>query len=464
MRAKLIRTVKRHELLKKGDKVLVACSGGPDSVALLHLLHQLRYKYKLALYLAHVNHGLRGRESNSDERFVRGLAEKLGIPILVKKADVKKLAEQKGLNLEEAARLVRYEFFESLVEKHKLDKIATGHTLNDQAETVLMRLLRGAGPTGLSGIPIKRGKIIRPLLETTREEILDYLKQNKIKFRIDKTNLKSDYLRNKIRNKLLPGLLKEYNPNLTKVLGRTAALFSELEEQIEKQTEKVAQRILSSPKDGVVQLKLRQFQKFPTILQRNLIRMAWENLSKEIYPLDFDQVERVLDLANPGTVGQRVNLKKNYWAEKEQNQLALFRQTRKKTKVRIPVPGKLAIPQIDLEISSKVVSRKKLPAKIVSMTERAAYLDLDMFTELPLLRSWQKGDRFKPLGLEGTKKVSDFFTDLKVPRYQRSQIPLLCSNGRIAWVVGYRISEEFKVRPETKKVLCLQAASLQPSS
>ena len=350
-----------------------------------------------------------------------------------------------------------------MAEKHQLDKIATGHSLNDQAETVLMRFLRGAGPTGLSGIPIKRGKIIRPLLETTREEILDFLKQNNIKFRIDKTNLKSDYLRNKIRNKLLPGLLKGYNPNLTKVLGRTAAVFSELEEQIEKQTEKEAKIILIFSTEGTVKLNLRGFRKLPSILQRNLVRTAWEKLSQEIYPLDFDQVERVLELARTGLAGQRVNLKKNFWAEKEQDQLVLFRQTRKKAKVRIPVPGQLAIPQMNLEISSKVVSRKKLPAKITSLTEGVAYLDLDKFSEPPLLRSWRKGDRFKSLGLEGTKKLSDFFTDLKVPRYQRSQIPLLCCNGRIAWVVGYRISEDFKVRPETKRVLCLRAASLGQS-
>jgi len=463
MLAKLIHTIMRHKLLHKGDKVLVACSGGPDSVALLHLLYQLRYKYTLNLYLAHVNHGLRGKASDTDEEFVRRLAEKLGIPIFVKRADVMKFARQKGLSLEGAARLARYEFFEGFAEKYQLDKIATGHSLNDQAETVLMRFLRGAGPTGLSGIPIKRGKIIRPLLEISREEILQYLNQDKIKFRIDKTNLRSDFLRNRIRNNLLPLLLKEYNPNLIEGLGRTAAIFSELEKQIEKQTKKEAKRILIFSTEGTVKLNLREFRKLPSILQRNLIRTAWEKLSNEIYPLDFDQVERVLDLANSGTVGQRVNLKKNYWAEKEQNQLVLFRQTGKKAKVRIPVPGQLAIPQMNLEISSKVVSRKKLPIKIASRTERAAYLDLGKFTAPPLLRSWQKGDRFKPLGLEGTKKLSDFFTDLKVPRYQRSQIPLLCSNGRIAWVVGYRISEEFKVRPETKKVLCLQAAPLPQS-
>jgi len=463
MQAKLIRTVKRHSLLQKGDKVLVACSGGPDSVALLHLLYQLRDKYKLQLYLAHVNHGLRGKDSDRDEKFVRRLAGELGIPLFVKRADVKKFAKQKGLSLEEAARLVRYEFFESLAKKDRLNKIATGHTLDDQAETVLMRLLRGAGLTGLSGIPIQRGKIIRPMLEISRAEIMDYLKQNKIKFRIDRTNLKSDHLRNKIRNKLLPVLLKEYNPKLTEVLGRTAALFSELEEQMEKQVQKESKRILSSSRDGAVQLNLRQFKKLSDILQRSLIRATWEMLTRETYLLDFNQVERVLELANCGQVGHRVNLKENFWAEKEQNQLILFRQARKKAKVRIPLRSKLTIPQLNLEISSKVINRKKLLTKITSKTERVAYLDLDKFTDLPLLRYWRKGDRFKPLGLEGTKKLSDFLTDLKVPRYQRSQIPLLCSNGRIAWVVGYRISEDFKVGPETKRVLCLEAVSPQPS-
>ena len=461
---RVIATIKRHDLLRKGDRVLVACSGGPDSVALLRVLYAIKDIYKLDLYLAHINHKLRGKDSDLDQSFVKDLATELKLPFYLKTISVRKLAKQKSMSIEEAARNARYRFLESLASKLKLDKIATGHNQNDQAETVLMRLLRGTGPAGLAGIPVKRGKIIRPLLEVSRTEILDYLKRNKIKYRTDKSNLKSDFLRNKVRNHLLPQLQKEYNPNLALILSQTALVTSQLNEFVQKRVSFLAKKTINKLNQNVVILNLKSLRRVHPILQKNLIRLAWEKLEGQVHPPDFKEVERVLYLANSGTSGQRVNLKKGWWAENGKDRLFLFRQKAKRVNLRIPVEKKVTVPGLGLEINSEVLERSKLPRRIFSLTENVAYLDYEKFTARPLLRNWQVGDRFKPLGMSGTKKLSDFFVDLKVPRHQRDQIPVLSSNGKIAWVVGYRISEDFKVRPESCKVLLLEAKKLNRST
>jgi tRNA(Ile)-lysidine synthase len=460
MLTKIVQAIKRHKFLNKGDKVLIACSGGPDSVVLLHLLYGLRFKYNLDLRLAHINHNLRDRDSNKDEAFIKGLAQELALPVYVKSVNVRAFAKREKLTIEETARKVRYEFLDELAKKHGIDRIATAHTLNDQAETVLMRLLRGAGPSGLAGIPVKRGRIIRPLLSITREEILRYLKQNKITYRIDRTNLKSDFLRNRIRNRLIPQLAKEYNPKLIEILSKTAEILSEQEEYLKEKTDKLAEKFITIEGRQAVSLGVARFSKLPEILQRNLVRLAWEKLCKEVYPLDFDEVERVLNLAHQGKTGQRANLQKNFWVEKAHGKIIFFELSKKRVSRKLSGPGKLSIPELRMEVKYDIVRRKKLPKEILSPAENVAYLDYDKFDEPPLLRSWDKGERFKPLGMKGSKKLSDFFTDLKVPRHQRENIPVLSSSGQIAWVIGYRINDDFKVRPDTRKVLRVETRIL----
>lgn len=229
-------TIQRFNMLKKGDKVIVACSGGPDSVALLYLLNQVKKKYDLKLAVAHINHKLRGKESDEDERFVKRLARDLGLDFYAKAFEVKSIAKKKKLSIEEAAREVRYGYLNSLARRIKADKIALGHNADDQAETVLMRLIRGAGGLGLSGIPAAKGKIIRPLLEVKREEIEQFLKEADLGFRIDSTNLRKDYLRNRIRLELLPYLKRKYNPKIVDILNRTATILSAQEDYLKRLT------------------------------------------------------------------------------------------------------------------------------------------------------------------------------------------------------------------------------------
>ena len=453
-------TIKRHNLLQKGDRVLVACSGGPDSVALFHLFFDLKDIYKLDLYLAHVNHSLRGRQSDADERFVREMARKSGIKFFARKVDVKKMASREHLSLEEAARITRYGFLEKLAVRHEIGKIATGHTQDDQAETVLMRLLRGAGVLGLSGIPVRRGKIIRPLLEVSRDEITKYLKSNRISYRVDKSNQESDFLRNRIRHDLLPLLKEQYNPNLTKVLSRTAGVLSDLDEMIQKQVSRSAKKSLFRTGDNRWRLNLQRFRGLPEPIKSELIRHAWHKVSGKIYPLEYEQVERVLRLADSAPVGKRVNLKLDHWVEKGRTHLTFFLSSDQKVTGKIPKEGKVSFPGLNFEISAKVLDRRYLPKVIYSPSLSTAYLDLDKFTSPPRLRNWVKGESFRPLGMKGHKRISDFLTDLKLDRFQKEQVPVVSSNGKIAWVVGQRISEEFKISPESKRVLRLQVSEI----
>ena len=446
-------TLKKYKLIKTEDRVLVSVSGGPDSVALLAVLHELMDMFKWDLQVAHINHKLRGKESNKDQEFVYKLASKYGVEFHSVSVDTKKLAKEKKLSLEEAARNIRYEFLGKTADRIKAHKIALGHTQNDQAETVLMRLFRGAGSLGLSGIPIKREKFIRPLLEVTRQEILEYLKEKNLRYRQDKTNLKTDFLRNKIRLNLLPWLNKEVNPEIVATLSRTAMILNETEQFLNKETEKIFKKVAKSTKDKIT-LDLEKFSFYDKILKRNLIRKCWQKLTADVYPLDYQPVERVLDLIESNKIGKRVNLKNGYWAELNSNQLVIFKKQPIKVNILAKFPGEVRLNGFNLK--GQVVERKNLPEKIKNLDEKFAYLDWGKLKAPLKLRFRSAGDRFKPLGMEGTKKVSDFLVDLKVPRYKRDEILLLISGAKIAWIVGHRISEEFKITKQTKKVLALK--------
>jgi len=451
--AKVEATIRNYRLLKSGDKILVSVSGGPDSVALLSLLLELRNHFKWDLEVAHVNHKLRGKESDKDLEFVKKLATKYGLEFNSTSVNTKKFANDKKLSLEDAARQIRYAFLEKTAQKIKADKIALGHTQNDQAETVLMRLFRGSGALGLSGIPIKRGKYVRPLLEVSREEILKYLKQNKLSYRIDKSNLTAQFLRNRIRTNILPWLKKEINPEIISTLNRTATILNEIEQYLDKETKKIFEK-LTQPGKNKILINRQKFSNLENIFKKNLVRYSWTKLTAEIYPLDFKQVERVLNLVEAKKVGKRVNLKSGYWAELNSKYLVIFKKQPKKYKILVKFPGEFRLNGHNLK--ARIIERKKLPEKIQTKSENQAYLDWEKLKGTLNLRGYLPGDKFKPLGMKGNKKLSDFFTDSKIPRHQREETLLLTSKGKIAWIVGQRISDEFKITNKTKKVLALQ--------
>ena len=451
---KLRETIHHFDLLQKGDRVLVAVSGGPDSVALLYGLLVLKSELGLELYLAHLNHKLRGKESDQDERFVRDLAKQLKLKFFSKRVDIKREAKKQKLSIEECAREIRYRYLEKVAHQIKADKIATGHQADDQAETFMMRLIRGAGGAGLSGIPPQRGKIIRPLIRIRRKEIEGFLKQNKIVTRQDSSNYLPDRFRNKIRLTLLPIIKRDFNPKIVEILNRTADILSFQQEYIEKTCERILYDVSQIRKNKII-IDLKKFTGYDICLQRELIRQCVGKIKGDSNQLSFDLVDRSLDLIQHKRNGKKIKLVAKIWLEVGEKELVLFVEDKnKKIDYPITLPGEVNLIDWGIKIKSEVIQRK--PLKFSSRNENIAFLDVEKLQKPFRLRNRRKGDKFVPLGMEGTKSLADFFIDVKVPHHQRDEVPVLTSKGEIVWVVGYRISDEFKVTEKTKRILKIE--------
>jgi tRNA(Ile)-lysidine synthase len=453
---KLRETVSRHELLQKGDRVLVGLSGGPDSVALLYGLLALKLEYDLTLYVAHLNHKLRGAESDEDERFARKLASHLNLKFFSKRVDVKKEAKKRKLTIEEAARELRYGYLQEVAQKVKADKIALGHQADDQAETFLMRLIRGAGAAGLSSIPAKRGKIIRPLIKTTRDRIEDFLKANGIACRLDSSNYLTDFNRNKIRLKLLPILKTQFNPKIVESLNRATDIISLQGEYVRQKSEQMLKQIGTRGK-GRITLDSKKFIGQHACLQREMVRLCVSDLGGDVDKLSFELVDRALNLARRGKSGRRVRLTKNLWFEIGGKQLAFYAETKEKPEFSVRLPGRQTLKDWGLRLESEILNHGARAAVVRQGNRNIAFLDWNKLKTPFVLRGRRKGDKFKPLGMKGTKSVADFLIDGKIPRHLRDQVPILTSQDRIVWLVGHRISDQFKVTAKTRQVLKVEA-------
>ena len=439
-------------LVRKGDRMIVGVSGGPDSTALLLLLNSLRRKYCLKLFAAHVNYKLRGRESDADEKYVRNLAERLDIPVSVKRVSLKKL--ETG-NLQDIARKIRMDFFSGVAGKHKAGKVALGHNADDQAETVLMRLFRGSGPAGISGISAKRRlsgriQVIHPLRECSRSEILSYLKQQCVRARTDSSNLVPKYQRNRIRLELLPWLRKNINPAISSTLCRTAEILDSDEKYFAGKVGILAGKMLRRTENGF-KISMKLLRTLPQALQFRLLRLAVEKIkgnSAGIMNLYSFLREKGKTVSLPGRI--TVNLAgKDLVVEKERE-----RQAGKKKQI-LKIPGKTRVSGTKIILLSELHKKNKNSR---NHSPAIAYFDLEKIRMPLIVRNRRPGDRFRPLGMQGTKKIHDFLIDEKVPEKERDNIPLLAdADGKIIWVVGKRISDEAKITGDTHEILVVQA-------
>ncbi|MFC1494125.1 tRNA lysidine(34) synthetase TilS [Thermodesulfobacteriota bacterium] len=444
-------TILKFKMLRPGDRVVVAVSGGPDSVCLLDIMVELSASMDIDLIIAHYNHGLRNSEDDNENRLVEKLAAKYGLPIECERASD---LESSMASLEEMARDSRYAFLKKVKSKHKADKISLGHNLNDQAETFLMRLLRGSGMTGLSGIPPVRDEVfIRPLIETGREEILDYLDCHQIEYTIDSSNSDKKFLRNRIRLELIPELIK-YQPNLVENLGNLSSHLREENEFINLQAEKWVEEELRTERSDGFHIGLTVFNKLPNVFSRRVLRLIISRFIKYLHGVDAGHIDSIIKLSKNPNPNASIHLPKGLIVKKEYNNLvfSLDEDQLKPFNYIIREPGTVYIEETGQKISIETTGRPK--EKNIKKTEPGTELINGDRIQFPLtVRNYEPGDRFIPLGMKGRKKVKDYFIDMKVPLRDRKLAPILLFDDKIVWICGHRIDDRFKMTPDTKTIL-----------
>ena len=452
---KIKATVEKYRMLEEGEKVIVGVSGGVDSVVLLHVLMALRDEYDLSLVVAHLDHGIRGEESRREAGFVRDLTQALGLPLETAVADVPALARREHISLQEAAREARYDFYEEVREKYNGRKVALGQTADDQAETILMRVIRGAGLRGLKGIPpVRGGGYIRPLIETSRDEVERYASKEGLSYITDSSNIKDIYMRNKVRHDLIPHLEREYNPSIRAGLTRMASILSREDDYLDRKAEEVMAELIKgdSEKLSLDIPRLKPFHEaiWFRVLQKMLAKVLGGDL-RRIKTVHLDGIFRLLTYRAPNKV---LCLPQGIYAEKHYTEL-FIRKGRPPAifpfEYFVDVPGVTILEGLGKKLVTRIEKAKR--GTPMDIDSRIACLDDDKLVYPLTLRSFEEGDRFVPLGMKGHKKLKDFFIDSKVPKALRRRIPLLISGGTIVWVVGYRVNECFKLTETSKRIL-----------
>lgn len=459
---KVEKYIKDNSMLKKGDKIIVAVSGGPDSMCLLDILNNLKQIFGIDIYVAHVNHCLRGKESDGDEYYVKCFCESLNIPFFCRRVNIEDYAEKKNMSCETAGREVRYEFFRELMNKLGAQKIALAHNANDQAETILMRIMRGTGIEGLRGIlPVRDGIFIRPILEATRLEIENYCIEKNLNPRIDQTNLQNIYNRNKVRLELIPYIQSNFNKDIVSVLNRLSVLISKDNEFLEEFSEKRYKELCMTKENCIIITKIAFYEKDAIITR--IIRKAILELIGNLNNIESVHVYDIISLQR-GITGRRICLPKDIIAENvygdiyikidrninDEKMMSTGLITKDELK-RINGMWEKHIVELGINIKMQLLSNNK---KInFNRDDLTKYFDYDKIQGEIIIRTRKDGDRFKPYGMKGSKKLKDLFIDLKIPKDKRDKIPLLCFGDEIVWVVGYRVSEGYKVTKETCNIL-----------
>jgi len=443
-------------MVAPGEAVLVAVSGGADSVALLAVLRRLAPTWGLRLAVAHLNHGLRP-EAEEDARFVEALASAWGLPVVVEVADVRSLARTRRLSVEAAAREVRYDFLARAAAAQRCRTVAVAHTADDQAETFLLRLLRGGRPGGMwPRRAVGTITVVRPLLDVWRSDLRAWLQARGLPWREDPTNLDRRLLRNRVRHDLIP-LLAGYISGVPKRLKHGADLLAAEDALLETRAAAVEGEVLRPDAFGI-RLVRAALGDQPAALGWRLVRRAVARAGGHIHRLRVVHIEETLRLAARGPEGGRLSLPGATVEVRGEHLLIAppLRTEDPALEVAVPLEGRVEAAPFGVRLETSIV-----PAPAVDVRDGAAYLDVDRIRPPLVLRAWRPGDRFRPLGMRGVKKVGDFLTDAQAPRALRPRIPVLVAgDGTILWLVGWRVAEDARVTPETQRVLRLRVGPL----
>jgi tRNA(Ile)-lysidine synthase len=454
----------RH--VSPGDGIIVAVSGGADSVALLHILYGFREELGFSLSIAHMNHMAREKDSDADAEFVRDLGQKLGLPCMVHSTDVKAEAKNQKTSFQETARNLRYQFLESALKVKKSNFIALGHTSDDQVETFIINLLRGSGARGLSGMPEIRAPFIRPMLTSSRHEVESYLQENDIKFREDSSNKENHYVRNRVRNELLP-ILAEYNPQIKSTIIDTVSILKDEDQFFEEYVEELLPEFVRTDRGKPEVILSREFfLRQSKAIQKRLIRKALEPFIEGLRRISTVNVCAMIDLMEVARVGKEVRLPGGWRATggtksikielspRFLNEPVTIKEQKNSAKIELEMPGNTEWSEFGWHFNCRVLDPGS--ANFSKGSSQACF-DYDKVGGHVGVRFFKPGDRFIPLGMNGRKKLKSFFIDEKIPQEERKVIPLLTSaNGDIIWVYGRRISENYKVTEKTMKILRIE--------
>lgn len=476
--ARVLRTIRRHHLLRPGGRVVVALSGGPDSVALVHLLRELETTGALTLAgLAHFNHQLRGAAAEDDEAFCRGLAEELSLPIDLGRAPVREIARRERRSVEDAARRLRYQFLERACERLEAEAVAVGHSLDDQAETFLLRIIRGAGTRGLGSIRPRAGLMIRPLIDIRRDELRQYALEKGLAFQDDATNMDVTIPRNRVRHELLPYLAREFSPRIAEVLAREAALAQDDDERLQVEAIENARAVVLVDTASNGSEKVRSglgltvdtaalSQLHPAIASR-VVLGTLRKLADGRF-LGYEHVSRFLAFAREGTRGQAISLPGQQALHLGDRVLLRPEPPRGMTDtpnfsgVQLSVPGEVVAGEwvIGGELvgsDGKVSDAVGVPQTGAGLAAWVAGVDREL-----TVRFRRPGDRFEPPGMGGrSKKLQDYLVDRKVERNERDRLPLVLDvQGRIVWVVGHGVAEGVRASEVSPGVILLKARRL----
>lgn len=434
--------------------MLVSVSGGPDSVALLHFLSGIAGGMDLTLAVFHADHMLRGEESTEDARFVREMAEGMGLTRRNVTIDVKKEIKETGRSPQDAARALRLEKLLDFADEWDADRVAVGHTADDQVETFLMRVVQGAGLTGLASIGPMSGKIIRPLIDVWRFEVEAYLEQKGIAYRVDRTNLETAYLRNRIRLKLLPCFVSEFGDVVKEVILREVESLGLDREYLQEQARGALEQAARF-EEYEIRIDRDRLLEMPPSLQRGVLREAWTRLLPGEPMLSWQHVVDITEKVVHGASGAAIDLPRDSVAEHEYDEIVIRcreqQQEEEHPPVALPVPGSVSLPW-----------GGRIAAELVDVTEAdfsgdadEEYVRPDISSPLTV-RTPRPGDRFRPLGSPFQRKLKNFFIDIKLPRRERRRVSLVLDEDRVVWVSGLRLDDRYRLRPTDRKAVRLR--------
>ena len=441
---KVLRFIEQNKLISEGDKILVAFSGGPDSVFALHFLEKFRRKYKIDLRAVHFNHGLRGKESDADEIFSKEFCKKNSIPLEIVKLNVKSFSKKNKISIEEAARTLRYDNLQRIAEKTQSTKIVTAHNQSDNTETILLNIFSGTGFSGFSGIPIQRGNIIRPFLCLTKQEITDYLELGKISYRIDSSNMEDDYKRNYIRNRILPLIRMKLNPAVDEALFRSSKNFENTLFLNHKLIDHIVAEYVTHNLNEV-SFPLLFADLFDGKIPGEILKTIFKRYLKQEF--EHDDYVKINSLIAKQK-GKKIQLSKKLIALREEDS------------IRIELGGKTSNQIVTLKAGGQIkYDSKKIGVELVNRKNvqfmndgKIEFISGDGIENNFNLRMWKPGDKFRPLGMKNFKKVSDFLTDKKISSSERKNQLVLANRNQIVWIVGLRIDDRFKLNSKTKKI------------